>query len=40
VGAWWGAGKAGKITVADASGEGRLLVKVSDEGKVSQVIAQ
>lgn len=40
VAAWWGAGSHGKIAAGGLTGEGRFVLKVTENGKVSTVIAQ
>jgi hypothetical protein len=40
VAAWWGEGVQGKIAAGDLSGEGRLVVKVNENGQVSTIVAR
>jgi hypothetical protein len=40
VAAWWGAGRTGKIEAGGLSGEGRVVIKVEEAGKVSEVVSQ
>jgi hypothetical protein len=40
VAAWWGAGPRGKISAGALSGDGRLVIRVEEGGKTSQVVSQ
>jgi hypothetical protein len=40
IAAWWGAGHSGKISAGELGGEGRFVLKVSDNGNTSTVLAQ
>jgi hypothetical protein len=38
--AWWGGGAQGKIAAVDLAGEGRLVVKVNENGRGSTIVAR
>ena len=40
VAAWWGNGSHGKISAGGLTGEGRFVLKVTEDGRVSTVVAQ
>lgn len=37
---WWGAGASGKIAAGGLRGEGRLIVKVEENGRISEVVSR
>ena len=40
VAAWWGGGAQGKIAAGDLAGEGRLVMKVNENGRASTIVAR
>jgi hypothetical protein len=40
VAAWWGTGRTGKMSLGDAVGDGRLMLRSADNGKIECVVAK
>jgi len=40
IAAWWGDGDRGKVSAGEVAGEGRLVVRVTEDGKATTVVSQ